>query len=198
MSSTWRVVKDILCKRNRTESPHKIVNDDKEIADPGEIANVFNNYFANIGLNQARKIDSNGTNYKEYLVNPSQASLFFKPVDSFEILDIVFSLKNSNSCGHDEISTSFLKQVIGLILVPLAHICNLSLVTGVFPSSLKLAKVVPVHKKDNVMNVCNYRPISILSSFSKLLERVVYNRLYAFLYPFQAWQTGENTDRKVR
>ena len=81
---------------------------------------------------------------------------------------------------HDELSTSLLKSIIGSIVTPLVHICNLSLLTGVFPSSFKLAKVIPVHKKDNTMIVSNYRPISILPSFSKILERIVYNRLYEF------------------
>ena len=74
-----------------------------------------------------------------------------------------------------------LKKIIGSIITPLVHICNLSLLTGVFPSLFKLAKVIPVHKKDNTMIVSNYRPISILPSFSKILERIVYNRLYEFL-----------------
>ena len=91
------------------------------------------------------------------------------------------SLKTSHSSGHDELSTSFLKRIIGSIITPLVHICNLSLLTGVFPSSFKLPKVIPVHKKDNTMIVSNYRPISILPNFSKILERIVFNRLYEFL-----------------
>ena len=67
------------------------------------------------------------------------------------------------------------------IITPIVHICNISLFTGVFPSSFKLAKVIPIHKKDDTTIVSNYRPISILPSFSKVLERIVYNRLYEFL-----------------
>ena len=74
-----------------------------------------------------------------------------------------------------------MKQIIHEIVTPLAHICNISISTGVFPSSFKLAKVIPVHKKEDKTVVSNYRPISILPSFSKILERIVYNRLYNFL-----------------
>ena len=106
-----------------------------------DIANVFNNYFVNIGPNQAKKISADGTNFRQYLAEPSLFSIFFKPTDYFEILDIVVSLKKSNSCSHDEISTSLLRQVIGSILTPFVHICNLSLLTGEFPSSFKLARL---------------------------------------------------------
>ena len=61
------------------------------------------------------------------------------------------------------------------------HIFNLSLTTGTFPEAFKIAKVVPIYKKDDSFQVSNYRPVSILSSLSKVLERLVYNRLYCFL-----------------
>ena len=180
MSSTWRVVKDILCKQGKSEAPSKIIHEEKEITSAGDVANAFNIYFANVGLNQAKKINSEGTDFKNYLQDPAQSSIFLQPTNCVEISKIVSSLKTSHSSGHDELSTSLLKRIIGSIVTPLVHICNLSLLTGVFPSSFKLAKVIPVHKKDNTMIVSNYRPISILPSFSKILERIVYNRLYEF------------------
>ena len=181
MSSTWRIIKDILHKKGKTESAGKFIHDGNEISNAEDIAKLFNSYFVNIGPNQAKKIDSTGCNFKEYLYNKSQMSLFLKPTDYLEILNITSSLKNSRSSGHDEISSAFLKQIISSILTPFTHICNLSLSSGVFPSSFKVAKVIPVHKRDSTSSVNNYRPISILSSFSKILERIVYNRLYDFL-----------------
>ena len=112
--------------------------------------------FANVGPNQAKKINSEGTNFKNYLQDPAQSSIFLQPTNCVEISKIVSSLKTSHSCGHDELSTSLLKRIIGTIITPLVHICNLSLLTGVFPSSFKLAKVIPVHKKDNTMVVYNH------------------------------------------
>ena len=181
ISTTWKIVKDILCKQGKHEVPGKIVHDNKEITNSEDIANAYNTYFVNVGLNQAKMINKDGTNFTQYLNEPSNTSIFLKPTDYIEILNVVRLLKNSHSSGHDEISTFLLKKIIGSILTPLVHICNLSLMTGVFPSSFKLARVIPVHKKDDVMVVSNYRPISILPSFSKVLERIVYNRLYSFL-----------------
>ena len=68
-----------------------------------------------------------------------------------------------------------------MISVPLSCIFNLSLCEGVFPDKLKVAKVYPVFKKGNKSDMNNYRPISVLSVFSKILERIVYKRVYSFL-----------------
>ena len=63
----------------------------------------------------------------------------------------------------------------------MADLFNLSFTTGVFPSVLKTAKVVPVFKKDSKLNYSNYCPISLLSNIEKILEKLMYKRLYAFL-----------------
>ena len=182
MSSTWRVIKDILSgKKGISKVPEKIISGGKEINAAEDVANSFNTFFANVGPSQASKIDKEGTNFRDYLKEPSEFSLFLEPTDCIEILHVVNELKNSHSCGHDEVSTHLLKKIVGSIITPLVHICNLSLLTGVFPSSFKLAKVIPIHKKDDTMVISNYRPISVLPAFSKVLERVVYDRLYNFL-----------------
>ena len=67
------------------------------------------------------------------------------------------------------------------IFVILKHIFNISLGKGVFPDKLKIARVTPIFKKGNDTLITNYRPISVLPCFSKLLERIMYNRLYKFL-----------------
>ena len=81
----------------------------------------------------------------------------------------------------DEISVKLLKKLVYYITLPLTHIFNLSLSTGRFPNSLKLAKVIPVYKKDDSSLISNYRPISLLPSISKVLEKLVYKRLFKFL-----------------
>jgi hypothetical protein len=82
-----------------------------------------------------------------------------------------------NSCGYDEISTKVLKISAPFISCPLCYICNKSMLSGIFPARLKHAKVKPLLKKGNKENVANYRPISLLTSFSKVFERLIYDRL---------------------
>ena len=71
-----------------------------------------------------------------------------------------------------------MKQEISL---PLAHVCNLSLASGVFPDPLKIAKIIPIHKKNALDEFNNYRPISVLPAFSKIIEKLIYNRMIDFL-----------------
>ena len=108
--------------------------------------------------------------------SPSE-SLVFTPFSSEEVLKITSSLKSSTSSAVDGISSKLLKKIIDVLI----HIFNWSLSTGIVPSKLKTAKVNPVFKSGNKHKFTNYRPISILPSISKLLEKVVYNRIYDFI-----------------
>jgi len=89
--------------------------------------------------------------------------------------------KNKLTAGIDEIPDHVVKQCIELLKVPLTNIYNTSLESGIFPDKLKIAKVIPVHKKGDTRDICNYRPIALLPVFSKLLEKLMYNRLIAFI-----------------
>jgi hypothetical protein len=64
---------------------------------------------------------------------------------------------------------------------PLADICNVSFASGIFPDRLKIAKVKPLYKKGNTGEFQNYRPISLSSVFSKIVEKLMYNRLMSFI-----------------
>ena len=96
-----------------------------------------------------------------------------------ELKDAFFSLKVNKSPGYDEISFNVVKNCFGPLLK--AVIFNLSLQKGSFPDELKIAKVTPVFKADDVNELGNYRPISVLPCFSKILERIMYNRLFKYL-----------------
>ena len=91
------------------------------------------------------------------------------------------SLKNKLTAGTDEIPEYVVKQCIEQLKIPLTDIYNASLESGIFPDKLKIAKVIPVHKKGDSRDVSNYRPISLLPVFLKLLEKLMYNRLAEFI-----------------
>ena len=87
-----------------------------------------------------------------------------------------------------------------LFMDPLTHVLNLSMLQGVVPNELKIARVIPLFKADNNMLISNYRPVSVLPVFSKILERLMYNRLYSFiikhdvLYKYQfGFRKGHST-----
>ncbi len=98
--------------------------------------------------------------------------MFISETSPNEILRIVSKLKNKYSSGLDEFPDCLLKTCAPAFIHPLTHIFNASLCTGIFPDIFKTAKIKPLFKKGNKNDIQNYRPISLLSVFSKILERL--------------------------
>ena len=110
----------------------------------------------------------------------STDTVFLKPVIENEVLTIVKNFKGKMSTSYDEVKMKTVKSIIHSI-VPLTHIFNRSISTGIFPERLKLAKVIPIFKSGNRKKFSNYRPVSIWPQFSKILEKLFYNRLVSFI-----------------
>ena len=102
------------------------------------------------------------------------------PTDKSEIENIISSLDSNKSVGPNSILIKILKLLKNDISSQLSEIFNIFFSSGVFPSILKTAKVIPVHKKDSKLDFSNYRPISLLSNVEKILEKLMYNRIYKF------------------
>jgi hypothetical protein len=134
-----------------------------------------------VGSMLASKIPKVNEKPNEYLdiINPK--SIYILPTDENEIAHIVNTLKPNASPGEDSLSPKIIRNIIKYIAPPLSNIFNLSLSTGCFPNKLKVAKVTPIFKADDRQCVSNYRPISVLPFFSKILEKIMYNRLISFL-----------------
>ena len=92
-------------------------------------------------------------------------------------MDVINNLNNSTSSGHDHISNFLLKKTVPDIITPLVHIINHSYSNGNFPKGLKISKVIPLFKSGDKHKVNKYRPISIISSLSKIIERIDFTRL---------------------
>ena len=86
-------------------------------------------------------------------------------------------MKTKNSYGYDGISTKILKVSSPYISSPLTYLCNRMLTTGNFPLRLKFSEIKPIYKKGDKNDTSNYRPISLLTSISKIFEKVIYNRM---------------------
>jgi hypothetical protein len=86
-------------------------------------------------------------------------------------------LKEKYSCGYDGISTNILKLSLQYISPPFAYICNRMISTGTFPTRLKFSEIKPIFKKGKKSNLSNYRPISMLPSFSKIFEKAILNKI---------------------
>jgi hypothetical protein len=192
---TWNTINSVLGKSSKPPNPSYFHDGPTKLSDPGCISNRFNKFFAEIGPKLASQIQSNSS-FSDFLNDPQPNTIFLHPTHEAEICDIVNKFKNGKSAGYDDISPSVIKQVIIFITKPLAHIFNLSLSSGIFPSALKVAKVIPVFKKDDPHSFSNYRPISLLPCFSKILERLIYNRLDNFLSRFNILHDNQYGFRK--
>ena len=106
-------------------------------SNPLDIANGFNNYFSKIAHNLQENIHGAGSNFADYLKNPSENSFFFEPVDSIEVIHIIDSIDNSKASGPHSIPTDILKKIKCNICVPLREIINMSFEMGVYPQNLK-------------------------------------------------------------
>ena len=167
-------------KSTKGTFPKRMIIDDQEISDQGKIANCFNKFFVDINPKLASMIPESQTKFDQYL-NPHQTFMSDPNLTDDELKEALRSLKPNKSPGYDNISSNVVNETSDIFFTPLKYIFNLSLQQGIFPESLKIAKVSPVYKKDEEFLLTNYRPISVLPCFSKLLERIIYNRLFKYL-----------------
>ena len=101
-------------------------------------------------------------------------------MDEKLVLALITNLPNKTSSGIDTISNKLLKQIKHNIVQPLTLIINQSLTSGIYPDKFKISKVTPLHKKDDRTAISNYRPISLLPTMSKIIERMIHSQLYAY------------------
>ena len=163
------------------------------------IANKFNNFFVNVGNTLAKSIPTSHKNTNDYISYNASNTFSLEPVTENEICKIIGTFKNS-AAGWNGIKAGIVKHIKEIVCIPLKHICDMSFQSGIFPFELKIANVVPIFKTIDEMVFSNYRPVSVLPVFSKLLERLVYNRLIAYitnnklLYEYQfGFQKGKST-----
>ena len=154
------------------------------LTDPIEIAELFNDHFSSIAGKLRAKLNSppNPMNLNSKS-NSSKisSSFFFMPTTAYEVKKMISTIKPKNSCGVDEFPTKLLRYLPSSTLELLTHVFNQSLSTGKYISVFKVAKVTPIFKHGNAQLVSNYRPISVLSAFSKILEKLVHKRILSFL-----------------
>ena len=116
-----------------------------------------------------------------YLSDNILKSFFFYPATPDEIIKIIKYFSNNKSAGHNSLPAPILKNCADVLSFPISYLVNLSFTTGEFPNLCKIAKVIPLLKKGDPLDCSNYRPISLLSTFSKILGKCVYKRVYSFL-----------------
>lgn len=204
---TWNTVKEMCnIKSNHTQAIallNLLPTGDKSL-------DLVNTYFTSIGKELAADVlAKSGADEAQLLKNTTSStrsteSLFLYPTDPIEIDKIILKLKTNSAPGIDNIPVNIIKNSHAILCSMIAHICNLSISTGIFPNIFKKAVVVPIYKGGEVEAVSNYRPISLLSTISKIVEKVVNIRLTNFLESKQhlainqhGFRAGRNTEDAV-
>ena len=177
---SWKIIRVVISNRKDATKTVTFRINEHDITDQHKIAEKFNEFYVNIGPTLASKIPAGRYDPITYIKNGTTNSIYLRPVNEEEVSNILKDMKNS-SAGWDCISPSIIKKTYEYFVVPLVHICNVSFLYGVFPNELKIAKVIPLFKGGESKYLINYRPVSVLPVFSKVLERLMYDRIMEFV-----------------
>ena len=179
---TWSTINDVLARKKVKKAfPEYFLVKNHKYTNKQAIANEFNEFFTGIGPKLSQEIKSpENLSYKSFLIKTISSEFNFKEMNANCISKIIVALASKLSCGHDDLSSMLLKQLARQIAPILTIIINQSLFTGIFPSKLKIAKVLPLYKKEDCHVFGNYRPISLLPTVSKIFEKVVYKQVYDY------------------
>ena len=176
----WKMINELLNKNKKKISVSKLIIDGNDITNRNDVANAFNNYFCNIAAKL--KVDNQNlhSHFTNYLTHPQSNTIYLANAEPDEIKDIIKKLKNKST------SDTAVTALKAASLVPkfdevVADLISSSFSDGVFPEQLKLAKVVPIYKSGKRTEVSNYRPVSLLSTFSKVYEKIMHHRVDNYL-----------------
>lgn len=202
---TWKLINDVIkYRKNTTNSIDKIIDSNNKVnKDSKQIGNVLNNYFANIGTKLGNSCPSpkqDPTYNTRYIMD----SFFLKPVSITEVTKLINQLDSNKSTGPFHIPHKFIKIGKKYIAPILTDIINNCFQLGIFPNALKYSTVIPIHKSGDKRLPNNYRPISLTSAFSKILERCLHSQLISFfnlhdiIHPNQfGFQQGISTEMAI-
>ena len=153
IKKSWEIISEII--NNKSSSKGKKATFHASNGGPlsdGEVADQFNNFFVNVGPTLANKIPNTSVDPLSYIRSVNEESILLNHVTSDEVTDIIKGLRNS-SPGWDEISAKIVKKTYSHFLIPLTYVCNLSITKGCFPKELKLARVIPLYKIIQIIQI---------------------------------------------
>jgi len=178
---TWEILKEVMGKK--VNSPISEININGTISnEPAKIAEEFNSFFSSVGSKIAANIRPVEKDPLSYIpMQPGLPELDLGETGEIEVRNFLNKMDKKTSPDLDGISVSLLKFVANEVCIPLGHIFNVSITTGLYPEKLKTSRVVPIYKCGEKTSCDNYRPISLVSSISKILEKIVANRLVEHL-----------------
>jgi len=179
-SATWKTVNSLIGRKRKSTGSLNLLSNNSLLSRPIDVANCFNEYFVNVGKRLDNDIPLSGVHALDFMGERVTDSFFVKPVTGGEVCREINNLK-SNSCPLYGIPTHILKCNGRLLCYCVSKLFNISIQTAKFPSPLKISRVTPLFKAGDRTIVSNYRPVSILSDFSKIFEKLMCVQLTSFI-----------------
>ena len=179
IKKTWTTINSVI-RKNKNNTEIEIVDDNGSKVPKSGVPNSFVDYFTNIATNLTSQLPNSPINPTQFLSNRIVNAFVFLPTNNYEIEDIIKDLKDNGS-GLHKVSNSVLTDCSKIISPILSMIINKCIQQGHFPQELKTGCITPIHKSGDKTTVKNYRPVCSLLSFSKIIEKLVYNRMIKYI-----------------
>ena len=194
----WRTINKVLDRDSSKVLVTSLNCDGKLLTNGREIATALNKHFVSVGPKLAEEIKTKtNDDLLAHICDNNSTILNFKMVDVPFIFRALKGLKNGKASGPDRIPVGLVKDASEIIALPLTLIYNSSLTAGVFPDVWKAARVTPIFKSGVRSDVNNYRPISVLSIFARVLEKIVHDQLIDYFKEKQLLKHNQHAFRKL-
>ena len=181
MKKLWQGIKELINLSTPVSSPICLQEENELITNPLLIANKFNTYFNKLASNIVSKMKPAKKSHKDFLQSCINDMFDATPTTEDEVKTLLHNLDKNKSPGIYNIPIKLIKVAAQHIAKPLELIINDSFANGCFPQKLKIQKIIPLHKGGSKLNIQNYRPISLLPIFSKIIEQTMLSKLKNYL-----------------
>ena len=191
----WQIIKERTNKINqKTKQNITLKNNNCSIIEPNNVANTFNEYFLTVGSISDLNIKPRGRPVNSQANN----TIFVNPISPKEVQLIINKLKNKTSCGFDEFPPVLIKHCTDLLVMPLTYLINQSFTEASFPTVLKETIIKPIPKSKATQDVHQFRPIALLSTFSKIFESAMCKQLTSFCEKHNIFDVNQHGFRRKK
>ena len=183
MKATWKILKEVTNKGNKSTDINEVLFEGEKVTEAKIIPEAFNHHFASIGGELPSEIPEPKMQSCDYLSKTGKftSGFRFKKIHPKSVFAILSKLKNGKANGMSMIPNKILKSAKDIISESLTDIFNASLESNTFPDDLKVAKVTPIFGNGERNDLQNYRPISVLCTVARVLEKPIYQQVCDYL-----------------
>ena len=200
-SDIWKQLKEMSTTKTNNFTISHMTHNGATSQNQEEIANMYNDYITNLSeilknkesLPFDEKVLSDYVNSKIPLIQPDFTLGY---IHDDQVLKLLSTLNVNKSSGTDNLGPRILKLCAPIIYKVVAYLINLSIKTSIFPDKLKEAKITPIYKKGDKSEPCNYRPISILPTLSKIFEKHMASQIKSYVSEFNLLQKEQSGFRE--